>query len=75
MADVTDVNDEIGVENFFEGRTEGCDQLGRQVRDKAHGVGEDDLFTAWQIKATHGRIERRKEHVFGKYLRTGNTIE
>jgi hypothetical protein len=43
VADVADMQDQVGLQHLFQRGAEGGDQLGRQVRDEAHGVGQDDL--------------------------------
>ena len=39
IGDVDHVNDEVGVDGFVEGGTEGLDQLRWEVLDEADGVG------------------------------------
>jgi len=51
------------------GRAKAANQLGRQVRDKAHVSPEDNsLAPSGKHKAAHRRVQRGKKHVLGHHL-------
>ncbi len=68
MRNVADVDDEVGRDHFLERRPKGGDQLGRQVRNEANGVGQDRLVEAGQRDLAHGRVERGEQEVLGQHF-------
>ena len=75
MADVADMEDQVGVEHVFEGRAEGSDELRRQIRDEADRIGEDRADAAWQVDRPHRRVERGEEHVLREDRRARQPVE
>ncbi len=75
VADVADVQDQVGGQHLFQRGAEGGDQLRRQVRDETHGVRQDDLLARRQRDAAHRRVQRGEEHVLGQHLGPGQAVE
>src|SRR5579883_3100876 len=75
MSDVANMENDIGLDHFLERRLEGGNEHGRQIRDEADRIGENDFAAARQPQSAQGRIERRKQHVFGTHLGLGEPIE
>ena len=75
MRDVADMQDDIGGLNLFQGRAERGHQMGRQVGDEAHRIGQDHLAAGRQFDRPHGRIERREQQVLGESLGSAQPVE
>ena len=75
MGDIPHMQDDIGGLNFFQGRAERGHQMGRQVGDEAHRVGQDHLAAGRQFDRPHGRVERREQQVLGEDIRPRHPVE
>ncbi len=75
VGDVADMEDQVGLDDLFERGAECRDERRRQVRDEAHGVGQDDPVAARQRDRPQGRIEGREQHVGGQHRRPGQPVE
>ena len=75
VGDVAHVQDQIRLDHLLERRPERRDQGGRQIRDEADGVGEDDVAAVRQTHLTQRRIEGREEEILGKDFRIRQPIE
>src|ERR1700677_4505449 len=65
MADVQDVQKQVGMDGFFEGGLEAGDEIVRQIANEADGVAEQDLNAAVDFPCARFGIERREELVVG----------
>ena len=63
MGDIADMEDQVGLDHLFQGRTESGHQRGGQVRDEADGVGQDDPVAMWQDDRAQRRVERGEQQV------------
>ncbi len=75
MGNVAHMQDQIRPQHLFQGGAESRDQLGRQIRDEPHRVGQDHIRPVRQFHRAHGRIKRGKQHVLGHHLGPGQVIE
>ena len=75
VGDVADVEDDVGVEHFFERGAEGGDQLGRQVGDEADGIRQHDLAAMRQRELADGGVEGGEEQVLGEHPCPGQRVE
>ena len=75
MRDVADVQDQVGLDDFFKRGAKRGDQHRRQVRDEADGVGQNNLAGAGQFHFAHGGIERREYLVHGQHAGAGDFVE
>ena len=75
MGDVADMEDQVGLDHLFQRGAEGRHQRGRQVRDEADGVGQDDPVAARQDDRAQRRIEGGEQHVGREHRRAGQPIE
>ena len=69
------MDDQIGLDHFLERGAERGDEMGRQVRDEADRVGQDDDRAVRQPDPPQGRVEGREQHVLGKHGRAGQAVE
>ena len=74
MGGVAHMQDDVGLGNLLQGGAEGGDQLGRQLADEAHRVGQDGAAARGQPQAAHGRVERGEELVAGLHLGAGQAL-
>ncbi len=51
---VAHMQDHVGLDHLFQRRAERRDQHGRQIRDEAHGVGQDHLRAVRQRRSSAG---------------------
>ena len=63
IARIDDMQQQIGIARFLQGRAKGRDQLVRQSPDEADGVRQNHLAHARQFDPPHGRIERGEQLV------------
>src|SRR5690606_1473676 len=61
--------------DLLERRPEGGDELGREVVDESHRVGEQNLPSTRQLDSSGRRVERGEELVLGEDLGTRNRVE
>ena len=57
---IDDVQQQVCVARFLEGRTEGGHELVRQVPDETDRVGERDVESGRHPKTAHRWVERRR---------------
>ena len=69
MADVDDVNEEVGVVQLFERRAERGHERGRQLVHEAHRVGEEHRRAAAEGDPSRRGIERRERLVGDEHVR------
>jgi len=75
MADIDDVEEEIGFDDLFEGGFERLDQSVRKFADEADGVAEQDVLVGREAEAAGGGIERGEQFVLGEDLGSGDGVE
>ena len=75
MRHVAHMQDQVGLDDFFQRGAERSHEHGRQVRDESDGVGQDDAIAMRQVDGAQGRIERREQHVGGQHRRFGQPVE
>src|SRR5262245_7975578 len=75
MRPVHEVDEQVGVLDLLERRTEGVDQVLRQVADEPHRVVDHDLALARQPQPTRRRIERREHPVLDEDLAFRQHVE
>jgi hypothetical protein len=63
VRDVAHMNDHIGFDHLFQGGPKGRHQHGRQVRDEADRIRQDDLGAVRQGDRTQRRIQRGEQHI------------
>ena len=73
--DVADVQDQVGLAHFLQGRAEALDQFVRQVGDEAHGVGDDGGAALRQADGALGGVQRGEQQVLGQDLRARQPVE
>ena len=66
---------QVGVGDLLQGRTEGVDQLVGQLPDKADGVGERELPAIGSLCASHGRVQGREELILDQHARPGEPVD
>ena len=72
-ARVDDVQQQVGVDNILERRTERFHQLVRESLHEADRVGDEHRLAAGEPQPARRRIERREELVFDEKRRNGST--
>ena len=75
MTRIHHVDEQVGLDDLFEGRLERLDQPVRQLADEPHGVAQEDVLVRGQAQPAGGRVERGEEHVLGKHLGPRQGIE
>ena len=73
MADIDDVEEEVGLAHLVERALEGIDEVGGQLADEAHGVAEQEGQVINDDLAD-GRVEGGEEFVLGKHLTLGEQV-
>gem|GEM_PF-4706044 len=66
---------DVGLDHVLQRRPEGGDERGRQIRDEAHGVGEDHGLAVGQLRRPGRGVEGREQHVLREHLRLGQGVE
>ena len=69
------MHDQVGLDHLFQGGAEGGDQVGRQVGDEAHRVGDHAALAVGQLDRAHGGIERGEQQVLGHHAGAGEAVE
>ena len=69
------MDDQVGLQHFFQRGAKGGNQLGRQIRYKAHRVGKNGLAPLPQSNLAHGRVQRGEQHVLGQHFGAAQGIE
>ena len=72
---VDHVQDQVGVDDLLERRSERLDQLVRQVAHEADGVGERVLAAAGRPRPADGRVERGEQRVLDEDAGVGDAVE
>ena len=62
------MQEEVGVAQLLERGAERRHQVGRQVADEAHRVGDDHLALAREAQPPRGRVERREQLVLDEHV-------
>ena len=75
VAEVDDVDQQVGGFQFFKRGFEGFDDRGGQFPDEADRIGEKDLQLVRQDELARGRIERGEEFVLGEDAGLGQPVE
>ena len=75
MADVDDVEKQVGLDDFFEGGLEGFDKAVGELLDEADGVGQQHVLVGGQLEAAGGGVEGGEKFVFGEDGGTGELVE
>src|SRR5262245_24970045 len=75
VRDVAHVQDHVGLDHLLQGRAERRHQHGRQIRDEADRVRQDDAGAMRQVDGAQGRIERGEQHVGGQHLGPRHAVE
>ena len=75
MGDVAHMDHQIGDAHLLERGAERGDQIGRQLRDEADGIGQDRVAARRQGKQPHGRVEGREQLVAGPDRGPGQAVE
>jgi hypothetical protein len=65
MRDIADMQNDVCFKNLLKCRPESLDKHGRQVRNKADGIGQNDSTAMRQHYIAQGGIEGREKHIFG----------
>ena len=64
MAQIDDVQQQLSLNDFFEGCFEGFDETVGEFADEPYGVGQEDVLVCGQTEATRCGVERGEEFVF-----------
>ena len=75
MADVEDVQKQIGVDGLFEGGAEAGDEVVRQIADEAYGVAEEDFYAAVYFPVSGFGVEGGEEFIVGVGAGGGEGVE
>ena len=75
MAGINDVDEEIGLNNFFQGCFESFHETVWEFADKPDRIGEQHILVGWQPKSSRGWIKSGKQFIFGEDTRAGERIE
>ena len=74
IAGIGNVQEQIGLGRFFQGRAETGDQMVRKLADESHRVAQQHGPPARQLPTSRARVERGKQFVFGCYASVGERI-
>ena len=72
---IHDVEDEVGVRYLFQRRTEGLDQVMRQMAHEAHRVRHGAVAPAGQVELAHRGVEGREQRVLHQHTRAREPVE
>jgi len=75
MADVDDMEEEIGFDDFLEGGLEGFDEAVGKLADESDGVAEEDVLVGGEAEATGGGIESGEEFILGEHGGAGEGVK
>ena len=75
MADVQNVQQQIGMNGFFERRLEAGDQIVRQIAHETDGIAQQNFRAALQLPRAGLGIERGEEFVVRIRARGGQRVE
>ncbi|MNL75620.1 hypothetical protein D3C87_2014550 [compost metagenome] len=75
IGDIAHMQDDIGINDFFERGAERGDEIVRQVGNETHGVADHDFAAMRQFDLAHGGVERGEEQVFRKHPCPGQPVE
>lgn len=71
MACIHDVEQKVGLDDFFEGRFKGLHETMGQFADKTDRVAEQRVLVCGQTQSPSGRVESGEEFIFGEDVRSG----
>src|SRR5262245_43599842 len=69
------MDEEVGVDDLLEGRTERLDQLVRESLHEADGVGGEHGFATGQAELAGGGVEGGEEAVLDQHVGVGQAVE
>ena len=72
---IDDMHQESSVDNLLQGRPEGLDELGRQVPDESHGVGQNHRSAVVELPAAGGGFQRGEQRVLHQHTGPGQRVE
>ena len=75
MARIDNMEEEVSLDDFFEGGLESFNQAMRQLANKTDGIGKQDILVRGQPQTTGGGVERGEKLVFGEHTGTRESIE
>lgn len=75
VADVNDVEKQVGLDDFFQSGFEGFDEAVRKFANETHCVGEEDVLVSRQTETARGWIERGEQAIFGEDRGAGKRVE
>src|SRR5260221_4513508 len=75
VTDINDVQQQIGLNHFFERGFKRFDQAMRQFSNKSDRVSQPNVLIYRQAPTPGGGIERCKQFVFSKHVRAGERVE
>ena len=75
LTDVHHMDQEVGLDDFFERSFECLDQPMRQLADETDRVCQEHTLVRRQAQAPRRRIERREQFVLGQCARAGELIQ
>lgn len=75
MADIDDVEEEIGLDDFLERRLESFDEPMRQFANEPDRVGEQHILVGGEAQSTGRGIERGEQFILGQDLGPGERVE
>ena len=75
MRHVAHVQDDVGLDHLLQRGAERRHQHGRQIRDKADGIGQNDAVAVRQLDRAQRRIERGEQHVGRQHRGLRHAVE
>ena len=75
VAEVHNVNEQIGKLDLLKRRLEGFDDCVRQLADETDSICEQNLLSIGQHKLASRRIERAEEPILGGHSRASKAVE
>ena len=72
---VDDVQEQISVDDFFQGGAERLDQLGGQMPDETDGIGEDHRPAVLELAAAGGGFQGGEQRVLHQNAGSGEGVE
>lgn len=72
---VEEMDEEVGVGDFFEGGVEGLDEEVGEFADEADGIGEEEGLVVRELDFAGGSIEGSEEFVFDEGIGAGEAVK
>ena len=69
------MQDQISLQDFLQSGAKGCDELGRQVGNEPHGVGQKKRAAFRKFNPAQRWIKRREQHVFCEHASPREGVE